>query len=114
MVIQQGEIWWADLDAPAGSTAGFRRPVLIVQCNSFNRSRISTTVCVPLTSNIKWADAPGNVRLLPRHTGLDRESVANVALIVAIDKSVLTELVGRLPPRQLAAVLAGIDVVLGR
>ncbi|MGV2333788.1 MAG UNVERIFIED_CONTAM: type II toxin-antitoxin system PemK/MazF family toxin [Planctomycetaceae bacterium] len=57
---------------------------------------------------------PGNVRLLARHTGLDRESVANVSLIFAIDKSVLTELVGRLPPRQLAAVLAGIDVVLGR
>jgi mRNA interferase MazF len=114
MVIQQGEIWWADLDAPVGSTAGFRRPVLIVQCNSFNRSRISTTVCVPLTSNLKWADAPGNVRLLPRHTGLDRESVANVSLIVSIDKSVLTELVGRLPHKHMAAVLAGIDVVLGR
>jgi mRNA interferase MazF len=114
VVIQQGEIWWADLDAPVGSTAGFRRPVLIVQCNSFNRSRIATTVCVPLTSNLKWADAPGNVRLQPRHTGLDRESVANVSLIVAIDKSVLTELVGRLPANLLAAVLAGIDVVLGR
>ncbi len=113
-MIQQGEIWWADLDAPVGSTAGFRRPVLIVQCNSFNRSRIATTVCVPLTSNLKWADAPGNVRLQPRHTGLDRESVANVSLIVAIDKSVLTELVGRLPANLLAAVLAGIDVVLGR
>jgi hypothetical protein len=63
MVIQQGEIWWADLDAPVGSTAGFRRPVLIVQCNSFNRSRISTTVCVPLTSNLKWDDSPTNTWL---------------------------------------------------
>lgn len=113
-MIQQGEIWWADLDAPVGSTADFRRPVLIVQCNSFNRSRIATTVCVPLTSNLKWADAPGNVRLQSRHTGLDRESVANVSLIVAIDKSMLAELVGRLPANLLAAVLAGIDVVLGR
>lgn len=113
-MIQQGEIWWADLDAPVGSTAGFRRPVLIVQGDSFNRSRIATVVCVPLTSNLKWADAPGNVRLTPRHTGLDRESVANVSLTVAIDKSVLTEQVGRLPAKQLAAVLAGIDVVLGR
>ncbi|MFN5795985.1 MAG: type II toxin-antitoxin system PemK/MazF family toxin, partial [Planctomyces sp.] len=60
--MQQGEIWWADLDAPVGSTAGFRRPVLIVQCDSFNRSRIATVVCVPLTSNLKWAEAPGNVR----------------------------------------------------
>lgn len=114
MVIRQGDIWWADLDAPVGSTAGFRRPVLVVQCDSFNRSRIATTVCVPLTSNLKWADAPGNVILLPRHTGLDRESAANVSLIVAVDKSVLTEYVGRLPAKQLSAVLAGIDVVLGR
>ncbi|MFM8371519.1 MAG: type II toxin-antitoxin system PemK/MazF family toxin, partial [Bacteroidota bacterium] len=81
MVIQQGEIWWADLDAPAGSTAGFRRPVLVVQCNSFNRSRIATTVCVPLTSNLKWADAPGNVSLSPRHTGLDRQSVESKMLV---------------------------------
>ena len=113
-MIQQGEIWWADLDAPVGSTAGFRRPVLIVQGDSFNRSRIATVVCVPLTSNLKWADAPGNVRLTPRHTGLDRESVANVSLTVAIDKSVLTEQVGLLPAKLLAAVLAGIDVFLGR
>ena len=99
--------------APVGPTAGFRRPVLIVQCDSCNRSRISTAVCVPLSSHLKWADAPENVCLVPRHTGLDPESVAKVSLIFAPDKSVLTEQVGRLPARQLAAVLAGIDIVMG-
>ena len=113
-MIQQGDIWWADLDDPVGSGAGFRRPVLIVQCNAFNRSRIATTVCVPLTSNLKWATAPGNVTLKRRYTGLDKDSVANVSLIVAVDKGQLTECTGKLPKQQLAAVLAGINVVLGQ
>jgi len=113
-VIQQGEVWWADLEDPVGSAAGFRRPVLVVQCNAFNRSRIATTVCVPLTSNLKWADAPGNVKLTRRYTGLERDSVANVSLIVAIDKGQLTERTGKLPKKQLATVLAGINVVLGQ
>jgi mRNA interferase MazF len=114
MVIQQGEVWWADLDDPIGSAAGFRRPVLVVQCNAFNRSRIATVVCVPLTSNLKWADAPGNITLKKRYTGLEKNSVANVSLIVAVNKEQLTESTGKLPKKQLAAVLAGINVVLGR
>lgn len=114
MVIEQAEVWWADLDEPTGSEAGFRRPVVVVQGNALNRSRIGTTVCVPLTSNLKWADAPGNV-LLPRgETGLPRDSIANVSLIVALDKQQLTERVGKLPPRRLQLILAGIDTVLGR
>lgn len=114
MVIQQGEIWWADLDEPIGSATGFRRPVLIVQCDAFNRSRIATTVCVPLTSNLKWADAPGNVMLKRKLTGLDKDSVANVSLVVAVDKGQLTERTGKLPRKLLAAVLTGINVVLGQ
>lgn len=114
MVIEQAEVWWADLDEPTGSEAGFRRPVVVVQGNALNRSRIGTTVCVPLTSNLKWADAPGNV-LLPRgETGLPRDSIANVSLIVALDKQQLTERVGKLPPRRLQLILAGIETVLGR
>lgn len=114
MVIEQAEVWWADLDEPTGSEAGFRRPVVVVQGNALNRSRIGTTVCVPLTGNLKWADAPGNV-LLPRgETGLPRDSIANVSLIVALDKQQLTERVGKLPPRRLQLILAGIDTVLGR
>jgi mRNA interferase MazF len=114
VVIGQGEVWWADLGEPTGSGPGFRRPVVVVQCDALNRSRVHTVVCVPLTSNLKWADAPGNVLLAARTTGLARESVANVSLIVAVDRHQLTERVGKLPRRQLEQVLAGIDIVLGR
>jgi mRNA interferase MazF len=112
-VISQGEIWWADLPAPAGSGPGFRRPVVVVQCDALNSSRINTVVCVPLTSNLKWALAPGNVRLLARLTGLPKDSVANVSLIVSLDKLFLTARVGKLPRAKLELVLSGIGVVLG-
>jgi mRNA interferase MazF len=114
VVISQGEIWWADLQEPTGSGPGYRRPVVVVQCDALNQSRVSTVVCVPLTSNLKWADAPGNVLLAARVTGLPKESVANVSLIVAIDRRQMTECVGKLPRRQLELVLAGIDTILGR
>ena len=114
MVIAQGEVRWADLADPIGSSAGYRRPVLIVQGDALNASRIATVLCVPLTSNPKWADAPGNVLLPQRETGLDRDSVANVSLLVAVDKGQLDERVGQVPRRTLELVLAGIDVVLGR
>lgn len=114
MVIGQGEVWWADLGEPTGSNPGYRRPVIVVQCDALNQSRVNTVVCVPLTSNLKWADAPGNVLLPARATGLSKESVANVSLIVAVDRRHLTECVGKLSRRQLELVLAGIDTVLGR
>jgi mRNA interferase MazF len=114
MVIGQGEVWWADLPEPAGSEPGFRRPVLVVQSDDFNRSRIATVVCVALTSNLRWAVAPGNVLLAARATGLPKDSVANVSQIVTLDKSTLTERVGKLPKSNLALVLDGIDVVMGR
>ncbi len=113
-MISQGEIWWADLANPAGSGPGFRRAVVVVQGDSFNRSRIATVLCVPLTSNLKWADAPGNVLLETRLTGLPKESVANVSQVVALDKSLLTERAGKLSRAKTDLVLAGIDVVLGR
>ena len=114
MVIVQGEVWWADLQAPAGSGPGFRRPVIVVQGDALNCSRIATVVCVPLTSNLKWADAPGNVRFSPAATGLPKESVANVSQVVALDKALLTDRTGRLSRARLESVLSGIDVVLGR
>lgn len=114
MVAAQGEIWWADLGEPIGSAPGYRRPVLIVQCDAFNQSRIATMLCVPLTSNLKWVQAPGNVLLTARQTGLDRDAIANVSLAVAIDKAQLTECAGRISRRQLELVFAGIDAVLGR
>ncbi len=114
MVISQGEIWWADIEEPAGSAPGFRRPVLVVQSDSFNRSRISTVVCVPLTSNLRWADAPGNVPLDAAATGLPKDSVANVSQVTTLDRAALTDFVGKLPDSKLELVLYGIDVVLGR
>ena len=114
MVISQGEVWWADLPPPAGSGPGFRRPVVVVQGDAFNRSRIATVGCVPLASNLRWAAAPGNVPLPSRLTGLPRDSVANVSQLVTLDKDLLTERVGKLPSAKLLLVLGGIDVVLGK
>jgi mRNA interferase MazF len=112
--VAQGDIWWADVPEPAGSGPGFRRPVVVVQGNPLNRSRIATVVCVPLTSNLIWAGAPGNTPLTARATGLLKDSVANASQIVALDRSFLTERVGRLASKPLAQILHGIDVVLGR
>jgi len=114
LVISQGEVWWAEVPEPTGSGPGFRRPVVVVQGDALNHSRIATVVCVPLTSNVRWADAPGNVRLSTRLTGLPKDSVANVSQIVTLDKALLTERVGKLPRAKLQLVLSGIDVVLGR
>ena len=114
MVVSQGEIWWADLGDPIGSAPGFRRPVLVAQADAFNQSRIGTIVCVPLTSNLKWARSPGNVLLKAQETGLDRDSVANASGIVALDRAQLTERVGKVARRKLDLVFAGVDVVLGR
>lgn len=114
VVVAQGEIWWANLAEPAGSGPGSRRPVVVVQGDALNRSRIATVVCVPLTSNVAWAEAPGNVLLSTKMTGLPKDSVANVSQIIALDRQCLEERVGRLPPRKLALVLSGIDVILGR
>ena len=114
MVIAQGEVWWADLPEPTGPGPGFRRPVVVVQGDALNRSRLATVVCVPLTSNLRWADAPGNVPLTARLTGLPKDSVANVSAIVALDKALLAERVGHLSRARVELLLAGIDVVLGR
>ena len=114
MVISQGEVWWAELPAVGRSTGGFQRPVLVVQCDALNRSRIATVLCVPLTSNLKWALAPGNVVLPPTLTGLDQEAVANVTRTLALDREVLKERVGKLPAAKLELVLAGVDSVLGK
>jgi mRNA interferase MazF len=92
----------------------FRRPVLVVQGDALNRSRIATVDCVPLTSNLKWAEAPGNVLLGARSTGLPRDSVAHVSRVVALDKPFLTERVGRVSAAKVGLLLAGIDAALGR
>lgn len=114
MVISQSDVWWADLADPIGSAPGYRRPVIVVQSDALNRSQLSTVVCVVLTSNLRWSIAPGNMLLSTKHTGLDRDSVANVSQLVTVDKRQLTERVGKIPKRQLEAILSGIDLVLGR
>ena len=114
MVIAQGHVYWADLPDPTGSGPGFRRPVVVVQGDALNRSRIRTAVCVPLTSNLVWADAPGNVVLPAKATGLPKDSVANTSQIVTLDRDLITEEVGKLAKRQLELILTGIDIVLGR
>lgn len=114
MTIAQGDIWWADLPEARGSGPAFRRPLVVVQGDALNRSRIATVVCVALTSNVKWAAAPGNVLLPLSVTGLPKESVANVSQLVTLDKRDLTERVGQLSRTKLELVLSGIDVVFGR
>ncbi len=114
MSASQGEIWWASLGEPGGSEPGYRRPVLVVQGDPFNRSAIATVLCAPLTSQLKWAMAPGNLELRQRDTGLPRASVVNVSQLVTLDRARLVERVGKLRKAKLELVLAGIDVVLGR
>jgi mRNA interferase MazF len=114
VTIAQGDVWWADLPEASGSGPRFRRPVVVVQGDALNRSRIATVVCVALTSNLKWATAPGNVLLQASATGLPKESVANVSQLVTLDKADLTERTGKLSRSKLEVVLSGIDVVLGR
>lgn len=114
VIVLQGEIWWAELGLPSGSGPGYRRPVVVVQGDPLNRSRIATVVCVALTSNLDWASAPGNVLLPAADTGLPRDSVANVSQIVTLDRHELTGRIGTLTKTKLDLVLGGIDVVMDR
>ena len=112
MVVQRREVWWADLDEPRGSGPGFRRPVLVVQADAFNRSRLNTVICVVLTSNTRLLDAPGNVLLPENKTGLSRDSVANVTQVVTLDEDYLSERTGRIPPKLMAHVDAGLKLAM--
>ena len=113
MVIERGQVWWADLGEPEGSAPGFRRPVLIVQSDPFNRSRLRTVIAVILTSNLRLLEAPGNVLLPAKISGVARDSVANVSQVVTIDKDFLTELAGRIRGRSLSDIESGLRLVLG-
>lgn len=112
MAIQRGEIWWADLPHPAGSSPGYRRPVVVLQSDDFNRSRINTVIVVVITSNLNLAEAPGNVRLPKNQTRLPKESVANVSQIITIDKSLLTKRISTLPARLIQEIEEGIRLAL--
>jgi mRNA interferase MazF len=112
VVVERGEVWWADLDEPSGSEPGFRRPVLIVQSDTFNRSRIRTVIGVVVTSNLRLLDAPGNVLLPGKATGLPRDSVANVSQLLTLDRDFLTERVGRIRGGLLSDIESGLRLVL--
>jgi len=114
VVVAQGDVLWADLPEPRGSEPGFVRPVVVIQGDSLNRSTVATVVCIPLTTNQRHAAARGNVLLPARSTGLPQDSVANVSLIFAADRTRLIERVGHLSEREIDLLFRGIDIVLGR
>lgn len=110
--MQRGEIWWADLPVPIASEPGYPRPVLIVQANEFNRSRIRTVVAAVLTTNLRLAEAPGNVVVTTDQTGLPQDSIVNVSQIITLDKSFLTERVSQVGDRTMLLVEDGLRLVL--
>ena len=111
--MQRGEVWWASLGDPSGSAPEFHRPVVIVQANAFNESAIRTVLCVAVTSNLRLGEAPGNVRLPRRASGLSKDSIANVSQVITTDKQSLTQRVGRLTAETLRDIDAGLRLVLG-
>jgi len=113
LVVHRGEIWWAELGEPRGAEPAYRRPLLLVQADAFNRSRLRTVLAVVLTSNTRLLEAPGNVLLSSRHSGLSRDSVANVSQLVTLDRDFLVERVGAIPSDLLARVEDGLRLVLG-
>ena len=112
MVVARREVWWADMDVPRGSEPGFRHPILIVQADAFNRSRLRTILGVILTSNMRLLDAPGNTLLSAASTGLPKDSVANVTQIVTLDESYLSARVGQVSRKLMAHVDSGLRRVL--
>ena len=111
--MRRGEVWWASLPSPRGSGPGGRRPVLVIQSNAFNRSRIATALIAAITGNLALADAPGNVELPRRGTGLPRKSVVNVSQVLTVDRRFLTAPAGRVSPTLMTRVDEGLRLVLG-
>jgi mRNA interferase MazF len=112
VVVERGQIWWADLGEPSGSEPGFRRPILVVQSDAFNRSRLRTVIAVVLTSNLRLVEAPGNVLVPAKTAGLSKDSVVNVSQIITVDRDVLAEPAGRLRGQLLKEVENGLRLVL--
>jgi mRNA interferase MazF len=112
MVINQGDIYWIDLDEPEGSEPGYKHPHVVVQNNLFNRSQIRTVLVCPLTSSLKRASAPGNVLLDAKESNLSKQSVVNVSQVFTVDKTQLDEYVGTLSARRMVEILNGIKLVM--
>ena len=111
--MRRGEIWWASMGEPAGSSPGYRRPVVIASTDDFNNSLIQTVIAVVVTSNLKLAEAPGNFKIGKSRSGLDRESVVNISQIITLDKMFLTERIGQLGDKQLNKLNEGLRLALG-
>jgi mRNA interferase MazF len=112
MVINQGDIYWVDLGEPSGSEPGYKHPHVVIQNNLFNRSQIRTVIVLALTSNLKRADAPGNVLLGKGEANLPKQSVVNVSQVFTVDKSQLDEYIGTLSPKRVREILNGIKLVI--
>ena len=110
--MNRGQIWWAELNDPSGSGPCFKRPVLIIQSDSFNRSRISTVIAAAISSNLNLAQAPGNVVLPRKVSGLPKDSIINVSQIITIDKSFLVEQVAQLQQKYIKQVEKGLKSIL--
>jgi mRNA interferase MazF len=111
--MKRGEVWWASLPAPSGSGPGFRRPVVVIQSNPFNQSRIATVVVAIVTSNLALADAPGNIRVGKAESGLAKPSVVNVSQLYTLDRELLTQRVRALPGEAMRTIDDGLRLVLG-
>lgn len=110
--MRRGEIWWASLDEPRGSEPGYRRPVVIISSNEFNQSKIRTVIVVIVTSNLRLADAPGNFSISGKESGLSKKSVVNVSQVLTLDKSFLSNKVGKLPQNKILFLNEGLKLVL--
>ena len=110
--MKRGEIWWATLPNPLGSESGYRRPVLVVQSNEFNRSGIRTVICAAVTSNMNLADAPGNVHLSTRVSGLPKPSVVNVSQLISLDRTRLTERIKGIDTQSMLQVDDGLRLIM--
>ena len=113
MVIERGEVWWADLGEPDGAEPGYRRPVMIVQSDAFNRSRLRTVIAVALMTNVRLVAAPGNVLVPAKAAGLPKDSVANVSQVITVDRDFLLERAGRIRGQLLKDIENGLRLILG-
>lgn len=113
MVIERGEVWWADLGDPDGAEPGYRRPVMIVQSDAFNRSRLRTVIAVALMTNVRLVEAPGNVLVPAKAAGLPKDSVANVSQVITVDRDFLLERAGRIRGQLLKDIENGLRLILG-
>lgn len=111
--MKRGEIWWASMGEPRGSEPGYRRPVVVVSTNEFNRSLIQTVIVAVVTSNLRLVDAPGNFKLSKKQSNLSKDSAVNVSQLITLDKTFLTEKIGQLNSKNINFLNEGIKLILG-